>query len=207
MSESAKAHSLTKQRKSTRKEVVVIMKGRVSVLIDVYTKAVIGMRALYAVLLFILAILTGLLLHRDHIYQSLMNMPVYIQMKSIPYYIIYFAMIFVGTFAMILSWLLATNIMVKNKVSNVVHAKLIIVSLSISSVLYNILYLVIPSFSSVLSGIVMLALLFLFLIGTSKLSVVRATGTIFMWHIFLLLYGAIFSMFVALPIMKLLLVK
>ncbi len=207
MSESAKAHSLTKQRKSTRKEVVVIMKGRVSVLIDVYTKAVIGMRALYAVLLFILAILTGLLLHRDHIYQSLMNMPVYIQMKSIPYYIIYFAMIFVGTFAMILSWLLATNIMVKNKVRNVVHVKLIIVSLSISSILYNILYLVIPGFSSVLSGIVMLALLFLFLIGTSKLSVVRATGTIFMWHIFLLLYGAIFSMFVALPIMKLLLVK
>ena len=179
-----------------------MMRNRASSLLDVYTKTLMEIRVLHAILLFIFVVLAGLLLHGDRIHYILGDMPIYSQLADIPNYVLYFTIVIFGFPVVVLSWISTINIMAMNKVDSIVHAKLIIVSLSISSVVYIVLYSVISGISSVISGIVLFALLFLFLRRMEKLSVVRTIGAVLLWHILLLVYGAIFSMFVVLPIMR-----
>lgn len=190
-----------------RREGIVIMKDRVASLLDVYTMAVIRIRALYAILLFVLSAIMGLFLYGGRIDDILRDMPVYSQLEGTPHFVLYFTMIILGLPGVVLSWISAVNIMVANKIDSIAHAKLIIVLLSISSIMYDALYFIVPNVSLMLSDIALFVMLFLFVRKIENLAVVRTIGTILLWHILLLVYGAILGMFVILPIVRLLLVR
>lgn len=179
------------------------MKQRLTFLVDMFTKSVMRTRTVHAILLFIFAALTGLILHGDRIHYALKSAPIYEQISELPHYVVYFAMIILGTTIVVLSWLSAVNVVNTGRDDNIAHVKSIMLLLSISFIVYSALYFVVPTISHVISEVVLFVSLFLFLLGTKKFSAVRAAGTVLMWHIFVLLYGAIFSMFVVLPIMKL----